>query len=424
MADDDLPPRPRRERPLRANREVEPESPPPAPPTPPTATTPPVGPPIVEFRSEDDMSERDDHVIVAFDGPTTQRRWTVALRIFLVIPHFFWLLLVGIAAFFATIAAWFAALFTARVPEGLARFLTNVVQYQARVIGCGGLLLSDQYPPFALESDYAINVTTNPGRLNRAAVFFRVFLMVPGQIVSTIVTAGAQAAAVVGWLLTLILGRLPTPLWEANAAVLRYYTRFYAFSLMLTAEQPGGLFGDKTGAAPAALADEPDLPTTPKISRLVLSKAGRRVVVLFIVLGVNFQAGSFGVAVTNAVKTSQAYRDLDASHDKLGLSAKAFGLEAQQCAISGGLTCLHEADARLADAFDQFASEVADISFPSTLDASTLISDAHDCADALREMSHAETEPAYTAAATRYQDALNRFDQDYGDFAYDVDYNS
>jgi hypothetical protein len=156
----------------------------------------------------------------------------------------------------------------------------------------------------------------------------------------------------------------------------------------------------------------------------VLSKAGRRVVVLFIVLGVIFQVGSFSVGVVNGLRTSQAYRDLDASHDRLGVSVNAFNLEAQQCAISGGLECLHDADSRLAEAFDRFAADVAQISFPATLDASTLIADAHDCSDALHAMAVATTQPAYADAAARYQDAANQFDQDYSDFATDVDYDS
>jgi hypothetical protein len=49
-------------------------------------------------------------------------RLTVFFRIFLLIPHFIVLALYGIVVFFAAIAAWFAALFTGRVPD---LFLVN-----------------------------------------------------------------------------------------------------------------------------------------------------------------------------------------------------------------------------------------------------------------------------------------------------------
>lgn len=427
MADDDVPPRPRRERPLRAPGRDDADdaaATPPVPPTPPTVTTPPVGPPVIEFGEATDAPERDDHVVVTFDGPTTQRRWTVALRFILAIPHFLWIGLVGIAAFFVALAAWFAALFTGRVPNGMARFLSNFVQYQARVYGYTYLLLSDQYPPFALEdSDYAINVATNPGQLNRAAVFFRFILMVPGYIVSTLVLIGAQIAGVIGWLITLILGRLPTPLWEANAAVLRYQARFQAFIFLLTAEQPKALFGDATASSAPAF-DELDLPERPRITRLVLSKAARRILVTFIVLTVVVYGGFITVAAIFGAQASAAYKKLDESHDRLGVAVHAFSEDVQRCAINGGLQCLHDADSSLADAFDTFAVDVEAISFPATIDASPLVGDARDCADALRRMSQAPDQTTYSAAFADYSNAAQEFDQEYSDIAYDARYDN
>ena len=44
-------------------------------------------------------------------------------RLLLSIPHIVWLILWGIAVFFALIAAWFAALFAGRVPGSLHRCL-------------------------------------------------------------------------------------------------------------------------------------------------------------------------------------------------------------------------------------------------------------------------------------------------------------
>jgi hypothetical protein len=389
-------------------------------------TTPPVGPPVIEFGAAEDEPERDDHVVVTFDGPTTQRRWTIALRIILAIPHFLWLYLVTIAASAVGVVAWFAALFTGRVPAGMAKFLADVIQYQARVYGYSNLLLSDQYPPFALsDTDYAISVETNPGQLNRAAVFFRFILMVPGEIVSFLTLVGAQIASVVGWLIALILGRLPTPLWEANAAVLRYQVRFQAFAFMLTAEQPKALFGDKTAATTTPPAfDALDLPERPRIVRLVLSKAARRIVVTFIVLTVVIYGSIFIVAAIFAAQASASYKKLDESHDRLGVAVHAFSEDVQRCAINGGLQCLHDADASLADAFENFATDVEAISFPATIDVSPLVGDARDCADALRRMSEAPDQTSYSAAFADYSSAAQEFDQEYSDIAYDARYDN
>ncbi|HVT77136.1 MAG TPA: DUF4389 domain-containing protein, partial [Acidimicrobiales bacterium] len=306
---------------------------------------------------------------------------------------------------------------------GMANFLSDVVQYQARVYAYSYMLLTDQYPPFALaNSDYAVSVATHPGQLNRAAVFFRPILLVPAGIMTFLVGVGMQIAMIVGWIITLILGRLPTPLWEANAAVLRYATRFQAFAFMLTAEQPKALWGDPPAPVVAeASLGEPDLPERPRITRLVLSKAARRVLVTFIVLTIVVYGGLIVVGGVTGVKTARAYRQLDDSHHSLGVAVNQFGADAQQCAISGGLTCLHDANTRLANAFDGFATEVGNISFPAQLDASPLIADAHDCSAALRRMAVASTQTDYGAAAADYQSALNRFNQDYSDFAYNAD---
>ena len=384
-----------------------------------------MGRPVIEFADAGDEPERDDHVVVAFDGPTSQRRWTVAFRFILAIPHFLWLYLLGIALAAVGVVAWFAALFTGRVPEGMGNFLGDVVQYQTRLQGYM-FLLTDQYPPFALgDSEYAIDVRTNPGRLNRASVFFRLILMVPGEIVSVLVTVGAGVAGVFGWLLAIILGRLPTPLWEANAAVLRYSTRFQSFTYLLTAEQPKALFGDKPApAAEAPAFGEPDLPQRPRIIRLVLSKAARRVLVTFIVLTVVFQGGFFTVAAIVSAKTAVAYNKLDDAHTRLGIDVHTFASDTQKCAISGGLACLHSADSALADAFDRFGTDVQAINFPASIDASPLVGDARDCATALRHMAEANDQTSYGTAFGEYSRAATTFDKDYNNVAYDAQYQN
>jgi hypothetical protein len=431
MADDELPPRPRRERPLRASGRDLPDDfpadePPAEPPPPPSVTTPPVGPPVIEFGTAFEEPERDDHVDVYFDGPTRQRRWTIAFRIILAIPHFVWLALLTFAAEIMVFVAWVAALFTRRVPSGIADFLSRVLQYQIRVYGYAYFLLTDVYPPFALEpTDYAINVETNPGEFSRAAVFFRLVLLVPGYFVSFLTLVGAQIAMTVGWLITLILGRLPTPLWEANAAVLRYQARFFAFAELLTAEQPAKLFGDKPSPSGADVSlGDPDLPERPRILRLVLSKAARRLVVVFIVLTVVIYGGLFTVAAIFGAKASEAYRKLDDSHERLGIAVTSFGTDTQRCNFGGGLECLHAADSALADAFDQFATEVEAIEFPASIDTSLLVVDARDCADALRHMAQANDQDAYGRGLREYTSAAQRFDDDYADVSFDAEYST
>ena len=185
---------------------------------------------------------------VGFAGPAPQRRVTVLFRIFMAIPQIFVLYILAIAAEFVAIIGWFGALFTGRLPEFAADFLSGVLRWQARV-NAYALLLTDQYPPFALEdADYPVRVVTGHGQLNRLAVFFRLILAIPAAIVVGVLTYGTYTIVLfVTWLIVLITGRMPESLHFAISAVLRYSLRYTGYLLLLTAEYPSGLFGDQPG---------------------------------------------------------------------------------------------------------------------------------------------------------------------------------
>ena len=187
-------------------------------------------------------------VLVAFAGPAPQSRLTVLLRIFMVIPQLIVLWLLGIAAMVIVIIGWFGALFTGRLPVFAADFLTGYLRWLTRVYAYM-LLLTDVYPPFTLDdADYPVRVAVMPGRLNRLAVLFRFFLLIPCWIVQSIVAYGAfTIVQFVSWLIVLISGRMPEALYQALAAALRYQIRTLGFALMLTSAYPAGLFGDPAG---------------------------------------------------------------------------------------------------------------------------------------------------------------------------------
>src|ERR1700722_7790869 len=164
-------------------------------------------------------------VLVAFAGPAAQSRLTVLIRLLMAIPHLIVLWALTIAAYVIVIIGWFAALFTGRLPAFAADYLAGFVRWQTRVFGYV-ILLTDAYPPFTLEdADYPIRVAVRPGRLNRLAVLFRFFLLIPAWIVQAVVSYGAfTIVQFVSWLIVLITGRMPDALYQALAAVLRFQT--------------------------------------------------------------------------------------------------------------------------------------------------------------------------------------------------------
>jgi Domain of unknown function (DUF4389) len=187
---------------------------------------------------------------VGFAGPAAQRRVTVLFRLILLIPQVIVLYVLGIAAEVVVVIGWFAALFTGRLPQFAADFLTGVVRWQARV-SAYYLLLTDQYPPFSLyDADYPVRVVARPGPLNRLAVLFRIILVIPAAILVGLLTYGLELITMfVVWLVVLITGRMPDALHAAISSVLRYTTRYIGYFFMLTTEYPRGLYGDQPGPA-------------------------------------------------------------------------------------------------------------------------------------------------------------------------------
>lgn len=367
-------------------------------------------------------------VTLRVEAPQPQRRATVAFRFILAIPHFlFGSLVLGSVALVVMVVAWFAALFTARVPHGVADALARILQYQARMYGYGQLLLTDRYPTFAIGPvDYAVEVEFDElGRFNRAAVLFRAILQLPALVVTQIVLAGLTPALVVIWLVTLVAGRMPDAAHMALASCLRYQMRTYAYVGLVTTEYPRGLFGDRP--APALDATAPgeadlaetavvdELPATPHISRFVLSRASKNLIVLFLVLGTIFQGVNVVATVTSlslGLEDAKALRDAEADLED---DVASWSAAAQSCAIAGGAECLGSAHANLAFAFDRFQRRVRAIDVsPSALDElDDLDRDVTEIRAILAELSAVNDRAEYQRLFLQLQDALFSFDASY-----------
>jgi hypothetical protein len=93
-------------------------------------------------------------VTLDIDYPDVERdlnRWLPLVKWLLAIPHYFVLLFLVLGALLATIAAWFAILFTGRYPKDLFDFVVGVERWSLRVTAYALLLTTDKYPPFSLK---------------------------------------------------------------------------------------------------------------------------------------------------------------------------------------------------------------------------------------------------------------------------------
>lgn len=92
-------------------------------------------------------------VHLEIDYPDVQQDlnpWLPLVKWLLALPHYIVLFFLGIAAFLATIIAWFVILVTGQYPRGIFDFVVGVGRWGLRVDAYAFLLVTDRYPPFSL----------------------------------------------------------------------------------------------------------------------------------------------------------------------------------------------------------------------------------------------------------------------------------
>ncbi|MGH3457888.1 DUF4389 domain-containing protein [Aeromicrobium sp.] len=202
-------------------------APPPPPPPPPNA-------------------QGDYPVTLTFDSPETIARWRPLVHWLLAIPHLLILSVIQQVAQILAFIAWFAALFTGRIPGGLQKPIAMYLRYNARVTTYL-LFQREEYPPFAFDIPFAdpgddarvrVDVAPAVENRNRLTIFFRLFMAIPQLLVLVFVWIAAVVVVIIGWFAVIILGRWPTGLNDFLIGVLRWSTRVSAYLYLLTDEYP------------------------------------------------------------------------------------------------------------------------------------------------------------------------------------------
>jgi hypothetical protein len=224
-------------------------------------------------------------------------RATVFFRLLLAIPHFIWLVLWSVAAFFTAFAGWFVALFTGRLPDSLHTFLGHYVRYVTH-LGAYLSIASDPYPGFTGDPGYPVDVVIPENApQSRWKTTFRAVLALPALLLAAVLgsdaswggsgrysstasdTTGASdwlalagiggvaaICAVLGWFAVLATGNMPLGLRNLAAYALGYTAQAYAYVFLLTDRYPS--------SDPERLGPAWELPAHP--IRLELSDDGRR----------------------------------------------------------------------------------------------------------------------------------------------------
>lgn len=108
---------------------------------------------LIDDRYPSTTDEQGVHVKLDYpnvDGELS--RFMPLIKWLLAIPHWFVLFFLWIGVLFGTIYAWFVVLFTGRYPRDVFDFVVGVQRWSLRVQGYALLLVTDEYPPFSLQS--------------------------------------------------------------------------------------------------------------------------------------------------------------------------------------------------------------------------------------------------------------------------------
>jgi Domain of unknown function (DUF4389) len=204
------------------------------------------------------VNERPVHLVISDD--LSRKRLTVFFRLLLVIPHYLWLGIWGIGAFFAVIANWIATLVAGRSPEGLHRFLALYVKYATQVYAYL-YLAADPYPPFDGRPGYPVEVEIAPPEpQGRLTVAFRLVLVIPALLLGAALSGAPSlgsggwgrgnggtfdyglgvvgAAAILGWFVSVARRRMPHGLRDSVAWGLGYGAQLWAYLFVLTSRYP------------------------------------------------------------------------------------------------------------------------------------------------------------------------------------------
>jgi hypothetical protein len=165
-------------------------------------------------------------------------RLTTFFRLILAIPHWIFVALWGLVVWFAVIIAWFAALFTGRVPLSLHAFMSGWVQYSTRVTAYT-FLLANPFPPFGASGSYPVDARVDDGeQQSRLTVLFRLILAIPAFILVYVFRMVNQLVAFLSWFYILFTGGMHEGMRNLSAWLLRYEVQTYAYTLLLTERYP------------------------------------------------------------------------------------------------------------------------------------------------------------------------------------------
>ena len=144
----------------------------------------------------------------------------------------------GVVAMVCATIAWFAIVFTGRMPHELWKLSAYYLRWRVRAAAYVALL-RDEYPPFG-DGAYPVRVELPPFpvRRDRVSVAFRIILAVPHLILVWLLGVAWLVSSVCAWFAILLTGNMPRGLHDFGTGVLRLTSNVEGYLLLLHDEFP------------------------------------------------------------------------------------------------------------------------------------------------------------------------------------------
>jgi len=180
-------------------------------------------------------------VRLEFQRQAEYNRLLPLVKWLLAIPHYIVLSLLGVAAFFAVIGAFFAVLFTGRYPRGLFDFLVGVYRWSIRVTAYV-YLMTDRYPPFTLSAQpdepVQLEVEYPEAGIDRWRPLVHWLLILPYAFVVSILSNLAALFAFFALFTILFTKKFQAGMFDIVVVALRWQTRAFAYAFWMVDKYP------------------------------------------------------------------------------------------------------------------------------------------------------------------------------------------
>ena len=191
------------------------------------------------------------------ETPEKIANWRAIAHVFMAIPHFIVMYVLGIVSFIVALVSWFAILFTGQLPAGLANTQAMVIRYMVRTYTFAAFL-HEEYPPFDFTTSAEdpggtpVSVSFSPELedRNRLTVGLRFLWIIPVAIFLWVIILVAELLVFIAFFAVLFTGRWPGGMRDFVVKAIRLLVRVDAYGTLLTDEYPPFALDDADPVTP------------------------------------------------------------------------------------------------------------------------------------------------------------------------------